>query len=54
MEEENKKEEFVNPRNGIGEFLYYETKNVKDEDVEGRVLFSGFNNGMESVPLTNK
>lgn len=54
MEEEVKKEEFVNPRNGIGEFLYYESKNVMDEDVEGRVLFSGFNNGMEAVPLTNK
>lgn len=51
MEEDVKKEEFVNPRNGIGEFLYYELENVKDEEVEGRVLFSGFNNGMGTVPL---
>lgn len=48
---EDNKEKFINPRNGIGEFLYYDTDNVKDKNVEGRVLFSGFNNGLETIPL---
>lgn len=48
---ENNEKEFVNPRNGIGEFLYYDLKNIKDESVDGRVLFSGFNNGLETIPL---
>lgn len=39
-------EEFVNPRNSAGEYLFYEAENVFDTTVEGTVLESGFNNGM--------
>ena len=43
--------EVTNPMNGAGEFLYLEEKNIMDKSVEGRVLYSGFNNGLETIPL---
>lgn len=52
MANEDKKKEFTNPRNSAGEFLYYEKENVKDVNVEGEALESGFNNGMEVIPLS--
>lgn len=47
MEEKN----IINPRNGAGEFLYYDVENIKDIDVEGEVLKGGFNDGLEAIPL---
>ncbi len=48
--EENKKQtkKMINPMNSAGEFLYYEKVNIKDENTEGTVLESGFNNGLNA------
>lgn len=54
MENVKKEDEFINPMNSAGEFLYYEEKNIKDKSIEGTVLDSGFNNGLIGGTLINE
>lgn len=42
---------YDNPRNGIGECLYYEADETIDENVEGLVLANGVQNGIGAMPI---